>query len=176
MSKNVTTTDPAIVLGEMAARRRALLERQELVDAAPVPRAEAQAKIDGLVERAAADVDLPVHYVTLGSEDGTSGMSSALRRMAAAPPEARPGPFELMCAVAGDAVRGYLTAELEQHYAQRPAPMTAAERAAATAEIAAELAKADRAAAEAWWGALDRGQELPVPEGVSAAAMLGLDD
>lgn len=170
------TSDATAVLAQLATQRRALIERLELVDAAPIPLAQACAKIDGLVAQAAATIELPIGYLTHASEDGRGGLLAILRQIEAAPSGSPRGGFELLCAIAGDAVRGYLEAELERHYAQRPAPMTAAERAAATAEIAAELAKADRAAAEAWWGALDRGQELPVPEGVSAAAMLGLDD
>jgi hypothetical protein len=167
------TADPAARLAELALRRRELLERQELLAAAPRPLPEARAAIVALVAAAAGKVSPPVGYLAHPGEGGGQGVVDSLRRLVSGTIPGAPGPFELMCAVAGDGVTAWLSGELARHYANLPKPLSAAQRAAAEAEITAELATVDRAAAAAWWAALDQGLELPPPE-ATIEAILGL--
>jgi hypothetical protein len=84
-------------------------------------------------------------------------------------------PFVLLAAVMPEAVTAWARRGLEESYQALPPPLATAEKAERLAALDRELAAIERQAAELWWQAADAGVSLPLPEGVSGDALLGLD-
>lgn len=155
----------------LARKREGLREQRAILEAAPRPFAEAEADVAKVIEAAAARLD--PGWAAMAQRP--RGWADVLHGLMAAPGLMPIEPFALLAAVMPEAVAAWATRGLEESYATLPAPVPSAERAKRLAALDRELAALERQAAELWWQAADAGVSLPLPEGVSGDALLGLD-
>lgn len=160
-------------IAKLTARRRAIVERQELLQGSPPPRDEVEASIARTVAAAAAAAELPVQFAMARDGRGVTALFQVLRDRLSRHTSGVAGVLEVLCAVIPDAMTEWLGEQLSAKYATLPKPVGAEEYGKQAAAIAAELATVDGEAAEVWWEAIDAGVELPPPE-IPAAAILGL--
>ena len=165
-------------LDELTARRAGLLEQREIILAAPVPLAEAAPFVGKVIEGLKAQIagerfgahlaHHPQEWPAVADDLGNIG-----RTFGGSPP--RVPVAALLAAVAPDALKAWLEGELAAAYANVPAPIDAATRAARLAALEREIAEVEREVADLWWSAVEQGLQLAPSEAVTAAAALGLE-
>jgi hypothetical protein len=163
-----TMTEP---LAEVRAHREALLEQRAIVEAAPRALAEAEADIERTVALAASKVPAVAGYFAARS----TGYIDALHWLRKDTAGADISAINLLCAIAPDQVRGWLTGALHEHYRTLPASMSAEQRQAELARLDAEIAEVERQEVQLCWSLLDAGIEFEWRPDVRVELVLGLD-
>jgi hypothetical protein len=160
-----TVTEP---LAEAQARREALLEQRAIVEAAPRALVEAEADIERFIALGAGHVAAPAGYLTRRSA-GYVDAFNVLER------DQRATGIALLCAIAPDQVKAWLTGALHERYRELPAPMSAEQRQAELARLDVDIAEVERLEVQLCWSLTEAGVEFEWRPDVSVELVFGLE-